>query len=155
MAFDAGTIEAKLTVKLDQFDRDLDKAEARVKRFEDAPHHIRLDASFDNSSIGKARKIFADLDNAISRDAANRLRSSPQGSVLGTLNALFSPHPVSGSPSAQQTAKGGLLGKLISAPADTGGSSGGSGGAGGSGGTGGDSGLVRDGLARNPQTTHP
>ena len=33
--------------------------------------------------------MFADLDNMISRDAAQRLKSSPQGSVLGALNSLF------------------------------------------------------------------
>jgi len=58
--------------------------------------------------------MFADLDNAISRDSMQRLRSSPQGSVLGALNALFSPHPVTGAPSPQQSASGGLLGKMIS-----------------------------------------
>ena len=156
--FDAGSIEAKLTVKLDEFNRDLDKAEARVKRFEDEGHHLRLDASFDHASIGKARKIFADLDNAISRDAANRLRSSPQGSVLGTLNALFSPHPVSGSPSASQSAKGGLLGKMVNAPGGAGGETSGgggllSGGSASSGGSGGDSNLVKQVLVSNQQTS--
>jgi phage-related protein len=46
----------------------------------------------------------------------NRLRSSPQGSVLGSLNALFSPHPVTGAPSPGQAAQGGLLGKMINVP---------------------------------------
>ncbi|HTJ67546.1 MAG TPA: hypothetical protein VL551_08470, partial [Actinospica sp.] len=45
-----------------------------------------------------------------------RLRSNPQGSVLGALNALFSPHPVTGAPSATQAAQQGLLGKIIQAP---------------------------------------
>ena len=44
-----------------------------------------------------------------------RLRSSPQGSVLGALNALFSPHPVIGGPSPQQAAAKGLLGQMFSA----------------------------------------
>ena len=58
--------------------------------------------------------MFADLDNMISRDAAQRLKSSPQGSVLGALNSLFSPHPVTGAPSPQASAQSGLLGKMIS-----------------------------------------
>ena len=68
---------------------------------------------FDDASTGKARAAFAQLDNMISRDAMQRLRSSPQGSVLGALNALFSPHPVTGAPSAQQAASQGLLGKMF------------------------------------------
>ncbi len=41
-----------------------------------------------------------------------RLRGSPQGSVLGSLNALFSPHPVTGAPSPAQAASQGLLGRV-------------------------------------------
>jgi SLT domain-containing protein len=153
--FDAGAIEAKLTVSLSEFSRDMDKAEARVRKFEREGHHIRLDASFDEASIGKARRIFATLDNAISRDAMNRLRSSPQGSVLGTLNALFSPHPVTGAPSPQQSAQGGLLGKMITSSGG-GTAEGGSlpGGTGGNGNANGDqTNLVRDVLTSNQQTT--
>jgi len=78
--------------------------------------------------------------------------------VLGTLNALFSPHPVSGSPSASQSAKGGLLGKMVNAPGGAGGETGGgggllSGGSASSGGSGGDSNLVRQVLVSNQQTT--
>ena len=68
---------------------------------------------FDDASTGRALAAFRSLDNAISRDAMQRLRSSPQGSVLGALNALFSPHPVTGAPSAQQAASQGLLGKMF------------------------------------------
>lgn len=116
MAFDAGSIDARLTVDLRQFDRDMDRAEARAKRFEDAPHRVKITAVFDASSATRARKMFGDLDNAISKDAMNRLRSSPQGSVLGALNALFSPHPVSGAPSPAQAASQGLLGRMVGAP---------------------------------------
>jgi hypothetical protein len=114
--FDAGAISASLTVDLSQFDRDMDKAEARVKKFEDAGHKVKIAAALDTSSLSKARQAFSQLDNAISKDAMSRLRSSPQGSVLGALNALFSPHPVTGAPSAQQAASQGLLGKMVSAP---------------------------------------
>jgi len=137
--FDAGAISASLTVDTSKFDAGMDKAEARVKKFEDESHKVKLLADLDTSSLGKARKAFTDLDNAISKDAMNRLRSSPQGSVLGALNALFSPHPVTGAPSPQQSAQQGLLGKMLNVPggnATAGGDSGsGSGNSAGGGGT--------------------
>ena len=34
--------------------------------------------------------------------------------MLGALNSLFTPHPVSGAPSPSASAKQGLLGKLVS-----------------------------------------
>jgi hypothetical protein len=116
VAFDAGSIEAKLTLDPSSFDRTLADREAKVKAFQDEPHKVKLLADLDTSSLGKARKAFTDLDNAISKDAMNRLRSSPQGSVLGALNALFSPHPVTGAPSPQQSAQQGLLGKMLNVP---------------------------------------
>ncbi len=114
--FDAGAIESRLTIDTSQFSRDLDAAEARVRKFESERHEVKLSAVFDSSSLSRARQQFAALDNQISKDAMARLRSNPQGSVLGALNALFSPHPVTGAPSATQAAQQGLLGKVISAP---------------------------------------
>jgi phage-related protein len=122
--FDAGSIEATLTVRLDQFNADLDRAEERVRRFEETKHQVNIGAVFDSASFSKARKMFADLDQQISRDAATRLRSSPQGSVLGSLNALFSPHPVSGSPTPQQSGQQGQLGRMFNTPGGGGGSTG-------------------------------
>lgn len=119
--FDAGAIEASLTVRLDQFNRDMDAAEKRVRAFESEKHQVKISAVFDTASMTRARKMFADLDMQISRDAAQRLRTSPQGSVLGSLNALFSPHPVTGSPSAQQSGQQGLLGKMFNTPGAGGG----------------------------------
>ncbi|HMG62783.1 MAG TPA: hypothetical protein VK599_07535, partial [Streptosporangiaceae bacterium] len=116
MAFDAGSIEAKLTVDTSPGDRSLDAFETRVKAFESGKHSIRLTADLDTSSLSRARQQFAQLDQQISKDAMSRLRSSPQGSVLGALNALFSPHQVTGAPSPQQAAQQGLLGKMISQP---------------------------------------
>jgi phage-related protein len=113
VAFDAGTIDARLTIDPDAFDRTLAKAKADVEKFERDGHKVKISAVFDTGSVGRARKMFADLDNSISRDAMNRLKSSPQGSVLGSLNALFSPHPVTGAPSPSQSAEGGLLGKML------------------------------------------
>lgn len=111
MAFDAGAIIARLDISTDEANRKLDDFEKRADRAA-RDRHIRLDASFDEASIGKARQIFAQLDNQLSRDAASRLRSSPQGSVLGSLNALFSPHSVSGSTTAQQAVSQGMLGQV-------------------------------------------
>lgn len=119
--FDAGAIEATMTVRLDQFDRDLDNAEARIRKIESETHEVKISAVFDTASMTRARKMFADLDTQISRDAAMRLRTSPQGSVLGSLNALFSPHPVTGSPTAQQAGQQGLLGKMFNTPGGGGG----------------------------------
>jgi hypothetical protein len=112
MTFDAGSIEARLTLKEDDFDKKLTAAEARVSKFEHEQHQVRLTAAFSQGDISRAVRMFADLDNQISRQAASRLRSSPQGSVLGSLNALFSPHAVSGTPTASQAASGGLLGRM-------------------------------------------
>lgn len=111
--FDAGSITASLSVDTAKAKADLDKIKAEVKELE-KDHRIKITAVFDAGSLSKARKMFADLDNMISRDAISRLRSSPQGSVLGALDALFSPHPLTGAPSAQQAASGGLLGRMVS-----------------------------------------
>jgi hypothetical protein len=113
MAFDAGAVTASLTVDTSAFDRDLDAAKAKADEFAGKDYKVRIAAEFDTSSLGRARQMFAQLDDAISRDAMTRLRSSPQGSVLGSLNALFSPHPVTGAPSPQQAASQGLLGKIV------------------------------------------
>jgi hypothetical protein len=139
VSFDAGAISASLTVDTAAFDRDLAKAKADVKKFEDEPHRVKISAVFDDGDLSRARKLFSDLDTAISKDAMNRLRSSPQGSVLGSLNALFSPHPVTGAPSPQQSAQQGLLGKMLNVPGDDSGGSAASGGSAGNGGTNGTS----------------
>src|ERR1700744_5955333 len=116
MAFDAGSIEARLTIDTSAGDRSLDAFEARVKAFEDADHKVKIAAALDTSSLSRARQQFAQLDQQISKDAMSRLRSSPQGSVLGALNALFSPHPVTGAPTAQQAARQGPPGTMVSSP---------------------------------------
>jgi phage-related protein len=113
--FDAGAIMAHLDVETSGFDRKLTAAEERVKAFERGRHEVRISAVFDNASLGQARRIFTQLDQQLSREAMQRLRSSPQGSVLGALNALFSPHPVTGGPSPQQSATQGLLGRMVRA----------------------------------------
>lgn len=112
MAFDAGTIIAHLEIEQRKADDDLRKFEARVRAFEKQGHKVRIGAEFDNPSIAKARRIFEQLDNQLSREAMQRLRSSPNGSVIGALNALFSPHQLAGAPTPQQSAQGGLLGRM-------------------------------------------
>jgi phage-related protein len=116
LSFDAGAVSASLTLDPSQFDRILDAAERRVKDFEGGRHEVKISAVFDNASLSRGRQMFAQLDQQISKDAMSRLRSSPQGSVLGALNALFSPHSVTGAPSASQAAQQGLPGKMISQP---------------------------------------
>ena len=120
MAFDAGTILAHLDIDLDAFDKKLKSAEARADAAERKEHKIRLSAVFDDADLPRAKKAFADLDNQISRDAMQRLKSSPQGSVLGALNMLFSPHQIAGAPTAQQSLSQGALGKLAGASGDSG-----------------------------------
>jgi phage-related protein len=113
MAFDAGTIMARLDLDLSRFDDKLREAEARSDKAAAKDRKIKVTTVFDDADTAKARKVFADLDNMLSRDAMNRLRSSPQGSVLGALNALFSPHQVTGAPTAQQSASQGMLGRML------------------------------------------
>ena len=102
------------------FNKSLDAAKAKVKAFESEKHEIKISAVFDSASLSKARQMFAQLDQQLSNDAMSRLRSSPQGSVLGSLNALFSPHQVTGAPSAQQAGQQGLLGQMMNSPAGVG-----------------------------------
>ena len=85
MAFDAGAVTATLTVDTAKADADLDKISAKVKALEDGRHVIKISAVFDDSSTSRARNAFAALDNAISKDAMQRLRSSPQGSSSARL----------------------------------------------------------------------
>ncbi|HEY2638953.1 MAG TPA: hypothetical protein VGI66_03590 [Streptosporangiaceae bacterium] len=115
MAFDAGTIVARMDLDTAAADRKLKDFENRTEKVSKV-HKVKLSAVFDEASLGKARIMFSQLDQVISKDAANRLRSSPQGSVLGALNALFSPHPVTGAPTPAQSASQGLLGKVAQQP---------------------------------------
>jgi phage-related protein len=125
MAFDAGAIVAHARIDQTQFDRDLDSLKAKSKAFENEPHRVKFTAEMDQSGIARTRKMFADLDNQISRDAASRMRSGSSGSLLGTLMGLTTPHQVAGLPTGQQAAQQGLLGKLFSSlPKGGGGGSG-------------------------------
>lgn len=143
--FDAGAIQAHLDVETATFDRKLTQAEERVKTFEHGKHEIKLSAVFDNASLGRARMLFTQLDQQLSREAMQRLRSSPQGSVLGALSAMLHPGQTTGAPTASQSAQQGAVGRTVraidqsAAPPPSGGGRGGSffGGLGGGGGGGG------------------
>jgi SLT domain-containing protein len=113
MSFDAGTIIAHLDLDPSAFERKLREEKANSDAFEKAPHKVKLSAAFDTADMSKARRMFAQFDQQISRDAAQRLRAGGTGSVLGALNALFSPQQISGSPSAQQASQQGLLGRMV------------------------------------------
>jgi SLT domain-containing protein/phage-related protein len=135
MPFDAGTIIARLELDPGDFDRQLAARRAAAQRAEREPIKLKATDIFSTQDMSSARKRIADLDNQISRDATTRMRSS-NGSVLGTLMALFSPRQVSGAPSPQQAAQQGMLGRVLGA-VTPGGGGGGGGNVGFGGGTGG------------------
>jgi hypothetical protein len=82
--FDAGAIQAHLDVDLAAFNRKLDEAEARVKRFEDDHRELKITPVIDQSEMSRARQEFSRFDQQLTRDAIQRSRGS-QGSVLGGL----------------------------------------------------------------------
>lgn len=104
--FDAGAIQAHLDVELTQFDRKLTEAEERVRRFEDERHTVKIVPELDSTAFNRARQEFARFDQQVTRDAVQRARTSPQGSVLGSLSGLF----------GEKTAGGRLAGGLKAAP---------------------------------------
>ncbi len=116
MSFDAGSSIAHLDLEPGDFDRKLRERQAAADRFERDPIQVRLTQVGDQQSMSRARKMFADLDSQISRDAVNRMRSSPTGSVLGSLMALTSPRQIAGLPTGRQAARQGILGAVQQAP---------------------------------------
>ena len=82
--FDAGAIQAHLDIDLAAFNRKLDEAEARVKRFEDEHRELKITPVIDQSEMSRARQEFGRFDQQLTRDAIQRSRGS-QGSVLGGL----------------------------------------------------------------------
>jgi SLT domain-containing protein/phage-related protein len=112
MAFDAGTIMARLDLDEQSFDRKLKDAQDKKEKFEKDQINLKVGDLFGASQESAARKMFTQLDQQISRDAISRMKSG-SGSLLGTLMAITTPG-LSGAPSAQQVAKQGLLGKVTS-----------------------------------------
>jgi phage-related protein len=113
VAFDAGSIVAHLDIDLDAFDRSLKRAEAMADAAERKSHKIKLSAVFEDADTAKAKRAFQQLDTEISRDALQRMKSSPQGSLFGTLMSLLSPHQMAGGPTASQSASQGGLARLM------------------------------------------
>jgi hypothetical protein len=111
--FDAGSIESRLTVDTSKFDSDLDRAKAKVKVFEDERHTVKISAVFDSSATARARQVFARLDQQLSADALARMRTSPQGSVLGSLNALLAPQSLQQGSLGNITRAGGTAGGTV------------------------------------------
>lgn len=112
MAFDAGTIMARLDLDEQSFDRKLKAAQDKKEKFEKDQINLKVGDVFGGQQEAQARKMFTQLDQQVSRDAISRMKSG-SGSLLGTLMAITTPG-LSGAPSAQQVAKQGLLGKVTS-----------------------------------------
>lgn len=92
MPFDAGSVEAVLRVRLDEFDRDLSQAERRVADFERAEHRIPLHVQLLGTTEAEAeiarlsRSYQTEIgraDQQITRDIQRR--SASGGSVLGAM----------------------------------------------------------------------
>ena len=110
--FDAGTVVARLELDPAGFDRQMGAAKRQAQEFERNPVKFKAAEIFSTADMSAARKRITDLDNQISRDATSRMRSG-NGSVLGTLMALFSPRQLPGAPTAQQAASSGMLGRIF------------------------------------------
>jgi hypothetical protein len=113
--FDAGAIQAHLDVTLTEFDRKLTEAEARVKRFEDAKHEVKIVPVLDSSAFNEARQQFSRFDQQITREATQRARNSPQGSVLGSLSGLFNPKSAGGRVATSMKGVSPLIGAGLAA----------------------------------------
>lgn len=111
--FDAGAIMARLDIDTSAAKRSLDDIEARVEALERQPHEVKIIAKFDTSELSRDRQIVANFDNQISRDAAQRLRSGGNGSVLGALNALFNKQAAGAAGGGTSSSGGGGLTRLF------------------------------------------
>jgi phage-related protein len=112
VAFDAGAIVARASIDQAQFDRDLHDLDTKARKFEREPRTLKFRAVLDQASLSHARQMFQQLDRQISQDASQRMKSG-SGSILGSLNSLFSTSQISGAPSASQAANQGLLGRVL------------------------------------------
>jgi phage-related protein len=102
MAFDAGSIIARLDLDDTEFDRKLRRDVARIEQFEKSSRGLRLTP--EAGDLADARRAFTNLDRQVTADAQQRARSG-QGSVFGALMGLTSAR-LAGAPSAGQTAVG-------------------------------------------------
>src|SRR5215472_2576944 len=108
MAFDAGTIVARLDLDDDEFARKLAEDVRKVEAFEKAEHEIRLTPKVDEHASAAARQQFRRLDDQITREARSR------GGVLGTLHRLFGGGGAAGGGAVGGGGGGGsFLGRLL------------------------------------------
>jgi phage-related protein len=119
VAFDAGSIIARLDIDDSDADRKLRNFQARIRRMERAEHKIKITVDTGGAdTAARLRRQFATLDQQLTRDVVARQRGGG-GSVLGTLMGLSSTR-VAGMPAggqaAQQSALGRTLRDLINQP---------------------------------------
>lgn len=88
MAFDAGTIMARLDLDDSAFSRKLDADVAKIEAFEKRGHEITIGERVDQSGLNRSRSAITKFDQQLTNDADQRLRGS-QGSMLGLLGGLF------------------------------------------------------------------
>jgi phage-related protein len=110
MAFDAGSIIARLDLDDADFDRKLRADVAKIEAFEKEHHGVRITASPAEGDLASARRMFSNLDRQLTTDAAQRMRSG-SGSVLGSLMGLTASR-VSAMPAPAMTAIGRTLTSL-------------------------------------------
>ena len=106
MAFDAGTIIARMDLDDDDFDRKLRADVAKIEAFEKGSHGIKITPAMDESGMQQARRQFERFDRQVTQDAQRRSRSG-NGSILGALAGLFR-----GGDGAAAGGGGGLLSSL-------------------------------------------
>jgi phage-related protein len=124
MAFDAGTIIARLDLDDSEFNRKLREDQARAKRTENVQSKVQLGISPQQAS--QFRRQMETLDRQITQDAIRR-GNSGQGSLMATLLGMSSPSAGRAQATQQASAQKSFLSRLV----------GGSGGGGTSGGGGG------------------
>lgn len=88
MAFDAGSIIARLDLEDSEFDRKLAADVAKIEAFERRTHQVPISPEMDPSGLRRARTQFERFDQQVTQDAVRRARSG-RGSLLGALTGLF------------------------------------------------------------------
>lgn len=89
MAFDAGTIIARMDLDDAEFDRKLRADVARIEEFEKRSHEVKLGVSVDEQGMSHARESIKRLDQQVTQDAHRRggLLSMLAGGGKGLLSA--------------------------------------------------------------------
>jgi hypothetical protein len=109
MAFDAGTIIARLDLDTQDFDRKLRAAQARARQSETAQDRVRL--SISPQQAGQFRRQMEQLDRQVTQDAVRR-GSSGHGSLMSTLLGLSSPNAGRAQAGQQAQAQQSFLSRL-------------------------------------------